>query len=584
MKSIADLSTRSKLFFAFGLMFAFLLAVTGSAYQGIVSVRASQKAIYEHSFADAVDMQDIQIVQQANQIRQLKMMVIADKTVRQDLHADMQKSTAENAERIKRMARRNQGNPKIANLLDEFALVDELYNKTREQDVIPLILGGHLEQAAAMTAGGQFDRFEFMQDMAHNLIRTSLGATADEVAAADRKADLALAVFLVVGVAALLTGGVLALMLTRMLSEPLRELAGRAQRIARGEFVMATRARARRDEIGQLETQFNDMVHSLQEKADLAGRIATGDLTAHAVPQSEHDVLGQAFAAMTDKLRAMARGIGEGVAVLAASSSDILSGTTQLAANAGETAASLTETSSTVEEIKQTSLVTSQHARNVAQAAEGAVLVSAAGRKSLDELVEGMGQIRAQMEQVTGSIVRLSEQSQAIGEIINTVNSLAEQSNLLAVNASIEAAKAGEQGRGFAVVATEVRSLAEQSRQATVQVRTILSDIQKATGRAVLATELGSKAVAAGSRQLREADEAIRQLGVSIDDNANAAKLINASAQQQLTGIEQLRLTMNNIKEASEQNGRSTRQAERAAHDLHGLGQQLKQLVEQYKL
>ena len=96
--------------------------------------------------------------------------------------------------------------------------------------------------------------------------------------------------------------------------------------------------------------------------------------------------------------------------------------------------------------------------------------------------------IREQMEAIAESMVRLSEQGQAIGQIIATVEDLAAQSNLLAVNASIEAAKAGEHGKGFGVVAQEVKSLAEQSKQATNQVRTILSDIQKATTAAVMAT------------------------------------------------------------------------------------------------
>src|SRR4028119_1286641 len=106
-----------------------------------------------------------------------------------------------------------------------------------------------------------------------------------------------------------------------------------------------------------------------------------------------------------------------------------------------------------------------------------------------------MQRIREQMEAIGESMMRLSEQSQAIGAIIATVDDLAQQSNLLAVNAAIEAAKAGEQGKGFAVVAQEVKSLADQSKQATTQVRTILNDIQKATGAAVMATEQGSKAV-----------------------------------------------------------------------------------------
>ena len=137
-------------------------------------------------------------------------------------------------------------------------------------------------------------------------------------------------------------------------------------------------------------------------------------------------------------------------------------------------------------------------------------------RSRSGESIEVMNRIREQMESIAESIVRLSEQGQTIGEIIATVNDLAEQSNLLAVNAAIEAARAGEQGKGFAVVAQEVKSLAEQSKQATAQVRAILGDIQKATNSAVMATEQGSKAVEAGVAQSTQAGEAIRLLAESI--------------------------------------------------------------------
>jgi methyl-accepting chemotaxis protein len=180
--------------------------------------------------------------------------------------------------------------------------------------------------------------------------------------------------------------------------------------------------------------------------------------------------------------------------------------------------------------------------------------------------------------------VRLAEQTQAIGEIIATVNDLSEQSNLLAVNAAIEAAKAGEQGRGFAVVAQEVKSLAEQSKLATAQVRTILGDIQKATSGAVLSTEQGNKAVEAGVKQAQDAGDAIRQLTEGIAESAQAANQIAVSAQQQLAGMDQLAQATENIKQATAQNLESMRQAETAVRNLHELGQKLEQLVGRYRL
>jgi|GEM_PF-3116141 len=285
-----------------------------------------------------------------------------------------------------------------------------------------------------------------------------------------------------------------------------------------------------------------------------------------------------------ETLKKMVKEIQEGISVLASSSSEIMASTNQVTAGATETAAAVSETTTTVEEVKQTALVASQKARNVADVAQQAVQVAQAGWQSVEASLAGMERIQVQMEAITESIVRLAEQGQTIGEIIGTVKDLAEQSNLLAVNAAIEAAKAGEQGKGFAVVAQEVKSLAEQSKEATAQVRTILGDIQKATTAAVLATEQGTKAVAEGVRQSREAGEAIRQMGESIDESAQAAIQIAASSQQQLTGMDQMTLAMENIRQASEQNVTGMRQVELTVRDLHELGQRLKDLVSQGKV
>jgi len=267
------------------------------------------------------------------------------------------------------------------------------------------------------------------------------------------------------------------------------------------------------------------------------------------------------------------------VAQLSTTSAEIMATTTQVAAGAAETAASVSETTATVEEVKQTAQLASQKARSVSDSAQKAAQISQNGRKSVEEAMQGMQRIQEQMESIAESIVRLSEQSQSIGEIIATVNDLAEQSNLLAVNAAIEAAKAGEQGKGFAVVAQEVKSLAEQSKQATAQVRTILGDIQKATGTAVLATEQGNKAVQAGVKQTGETGEAIRLLADSVNEAAQAATQIAASSQQQMVGMDQVAQAMENIKQASVQNVSGTKQAEVAAQGLHELGQKLSDMI-----
>jgi methyl-accepting chemotaxis protein len=372
--------------------------------------------------------------------------------------------------------------------------------------------------------------------------------------------------------------------LTRNISRPLQELTGIAERITVGDLSVDVRTDARTDEVGVLARTFDRMTRSLRSMAAAAEQIAAGDLRSVIEPQSSKDVLGNAFGRMSENLRAQIRELVEGANVLGSAASEIVASTSQLAASASQSAAAVSETTTTVEEVRQTAQLASQKAKLVSDSAQRAAQSSQSGRKSTEDVSAGMDRIRQQMEAIAASMGRLSEQSQAIGQIIATVEDLATQSNLLAVNAAIEAAKAGEQGKGFAVVAQEVKSLAEQSRQATTQVRTILGDIQKATTTAVMATEQGSKAVEAGTRQSEVAGGAIQALAGSINEAAQAAVQIAASSQQQLVGVDQVAGAMDSIKQASTQNVAGAKQLEAAARNLSELGQRLKHMVDRYQV
>lgn len=337
----------------------------------------------------------------------------------------------------------------------------------------------------------------------------------------------------------------LSMRLNAAISDPLRAIAAAASRIIAGDLNVKVTAKKRRsDEIGVLMATFDQMVASLRQM--------TGELNS-------------------------------GAKVLAETANIILTTTTQVSAGSAETATAIGETSVTMEEVKQTVRMSAEKAQQVSEGAQRTAQVAQSGREAVDAVTQGMARIREQVEAVAESILRLSEQSQAIAEIIAAVNDLADQSNLLAVNAAIEAARAGEHGRGFAVVAQEVKSLAEQSKQATAQVRTILGEIQKATGAAVLATEQGTKVVDAGVKQSAQAGKSIRVLAESIDGATQAAMQIAASSQQQLAGVSQVAVAMDNIREASVQNVAGVKRTEAAARSMNELSQKLGALVEKYR-
>jgi methyl-accepting chemotaxis protein len=339
--------------------------------------------------------------------------------------------------------------------------------------------------------------------------------------------------------------GIMAFLLSRSIAQPLRLISLRAQEIAAGDLTIELLDDARQDEIGLLNRSFRMMVGSLRK--------STSD-------------------------------IADAVTLLSSSVTEILASTTQVAAGTSQAAAAITQTTTTVEEVRQAAQLSYQKAEYVADNAQQVAQASQAGRRAVEDAAQGMEQIRVQMEIIAQTVVRLSEQSQSIGGIIASVTDLADQSNLLAVNAAIEAAKAGEQGRGFAVVAQEIKSLSEQSKMATTQVREILSDVQKATGNAVMATEQGSKAVDVGVDQAKQAGEAIRVLADGSDQAVQAATQIMASSKQQVVGMEQIGLAMNDINQAGTQNAISMQQMEVSAQSLHELGRNFREMIEVYRL
>jgi methyl-accepting chemotaxis protein len=437
-------------------------------------------------------------------------------------------------------------------------------------------------RAVVMTGTGK-EAMDGIRDLLKEMAATEQDLLKQREERLQRDSERTLAVILYGIPLAFVVLAIAAWAITRNIADPLREIVQAATQIAAGDLSVKITASDRADEVGVLQRAFALMTRGLQEMAAVATRIADGDISGKVTPHSERDVLGNAFASMIERLRSITHELNRGVNVLVSAAAEILAATEQMASGSAETVTAVSQTSSTVEEVKQTTQMASQKARVVADTAQRTAQISQTGTQTTQESIEAMQRIQDQMHSIAASIVQLSEQGQAIGEIIATVNSLAEQSNLLAVNASIEAAKAGDQGKGFVVVAQEVKSLAVQSKQATAQVRTILGDIQRATTAAVQNTEQGSREVEVGGRLSVSLGDAVRSLADNIETAAQAATQIAASAQQQMVGMDQVALAMQNIQDATSQNLASTRQTESAAQNLHQLGLKLQKIVEQYR-
>ncbi|HEU4329368.1 MAG TPA: methyl-accepting chemotaxis protein [Roseiflexaceae bacterium] len=423
--------------------------------------------------------------------------------------------------------------------------------------------------------------------------------------------------FLALGLAGLAVLAMLAFLLARSISRPVQRLAVATARMADGD--LSTRVPIdRTDEVGLLGTSFNQMSEALAvriqaeeearttaqqaQQAEAEGRaavertvvdylqfvqhVAQGDLTSRLTLQGQGALaqLGEGLNGMVANLHQMTSQIREANAAIASAAAEILAATTQQAASAAEQSAAIAQTTTTVEEVKMIAVQTSQQAQQVARDSQSALDMARQGTQAVEETVSSMGQIRGRVQSIAQTILGLAEQTQTISAITQTVTELADQSNLLALNAAIEAARAGEQGRSFAVVAQHVRELAERSKAATGQVGQILGEIQRATNAAVLVTEEGTKGVDVGGQLAGEAGQVIHRIALEVESGAQANVQMAAAAQQQTSGMEQIGVAMRSIQQGTTQSIAATRQAERAAQDLHRLAQSLQRAVAVYRL
>lgn len=329
------------------------------------------------------------------------------------------------------------------------------------------------------------------------------------------------------------------------------------------------------------------IVSGVQAVAETARRVAGGDLTAGSLTIRSQDEVGDlatAFNTMCGGLRDMADQIRQATENVNSSAAEILASTQQQAAAAKEQAGTIQEITSTLEEINQSGGQIGDRAKQVSATVEAASSATQRGMKATQGTSQTIESIRDQVEEVAENVVSLSERTQTIGEIIATVSEISEQSNLLALNASIEAASAGDQGSRFSVVAHEMKNLADRAKECTMQVRTILGEIQKGINTSVMLTEEAVKRADAGKQQAHSTESTIREVTQTNDESIQAFQQIVAGTNQQQIGVTQVTQGMQDIRQAIKQTAASTSQMEKAAANMNALSQQLQRVVSRYRV
>ena len=345
---------------------------------------------------------------------------------------------------------------------------------------------------------------------------------------------------------ALILAGIISLVIIASIKKPLNDLSTRITDIAQGEGDLTKRMNiSGHDEIAEISRMFNQFLDKLHGIISLISSTSTQ------------------VASAASQLNSTAERIATGAEEVAAQASTV--------ATAGE------EMSATSGDIAQNCQMAAEGAQRASQSATN-------GSDVVEKTVMVMGQIAERVQETAKTVESLGERSDQIGAIIGTIEDIADQTNLLALNAAIEAARAGEQGRGFAVVADEVRALAERTTRATKEIGEMIKAIQRETKGAVLAMEQGVQQVEAGTIEAAKSGDALRDILEQVNDVASQVNQIATAAEEQTATTSEISNNMQQITQVVQDTASGAHQSATAASQLYGNAEELQRLVRQFKL
>jgi methyl-accepting chemotaxis protein len=326
-----------------------------------------------------------------------------------------------------------------------------------------------------------------------------------------------------------------------------------------------------------------DVVVTRQERSLADGRQAARSAAAAATTLVVLSIVASVSVAVLLAFvlsRALRRRIGTTVGQVNSSSAELQATANQQATGAREQATAMNEIATTIAELLASARQIAESAQRVASVAEQTANAGRSGEGTVATAQESIGDIRRQMDAIVNHMLELGDKSQQIGTVLDIVSELAEQTNILSINATIEAAGAGEAGRRFATVADEIRKLAERVAGSAKEIRGLIDDVRGAVNTTVMATETGSKAVDAGFEQFVDVATAFTQIAALVTTTTEAAREIELSTKQQTTAVEQTNTAIANVAQATKETEVSSSQTLQTASQLSTLSREIQRLVE----
>jgi len=338
--------------------------------------------------------------------------------------------------------------------------------------------------------------------------------------------------------------------------------------------------------ISGLNDMLNAIILPIQDGARILEVMATGDFTQRVTAdyKGQHRMIKDSINKLGDSVGNILSEVTQAVEATASASNQISTSSEEMSSGAQEQSAQTIEVAGAVEEMTKTILETSSNSSQAAEFARNAGDTAKEGGKVVSDTIEGMNRVALVVKRSAETVQALGKSSDEIGEIVQVIDDIADQTNLLALNAAIEAARAGEQGRGFAVVADEVRKLAERTTKATKEIATMIRQIQKDTEGAVKSMKEGTEEVESGKLLADKAGQSLKEIITGADQVVDKATQVAVASEEQSSAAEQISKNVEAISSVTQQSAAGIQQIARAAEDLNKLTFNLQELISRFKI